>query len=247
MCVLKLFFILISLSFAQASDYDENLASALKIEANHNMSRLRSYKKEVADNKIFENEREKGLGEFLEEQEKWDLIRERSLQDYRKQKYNMSTIPSREGSVEYRQYLKDKMELERKYKQSQKAHVKTRDKILTKQTKTIAQMEVEEFQLNIRNPRYDLAKRSQNKWISTGGFKSASGIGGSGGSFQNNTQPEVDLSPVPDFPPAPAPYEGFEDVPPPIYDGNTSVPYDPSFGGDLSIPPPPPPPPEYDF
>lgn len=228
-----------------ALDYDDELVDTLKIEANHNIQRLKSFRKDDANNRIFENEREKGLGEFFEDQEKWDLIRERGLLEYRKQKHSGT-----QSSGDYKQDLKEKAELRNKYEQSRQTHVKTRDKIRGLQPQTIAELEAEELQLYLKRPRYQVRNRRKNKWVaSTTTAKPGSGSAAPG--FQSNLPPVVnEFPPAPDFPPAPAPYEGFEEIPPPpIYDSNlnNSVPYDPAFGGEMAIPPPPPPPPDYDF
>lgn len=247
---LNLFFILFfSINAIYASDYDEAAIDTLKIEANHDIERLKSYKKETANNKIFEYEREKGLGEFFEEQERWDLIRERGLREYLKQK---SPVVLDETSELYKKDLKEKASADSRYEQSRAAHVRTRDKIRSLQPRSLAILEAEELQIFTDRPRYDLRKKRTNKWALGAGAKSGASAGAPG--FQGSAPPPVnnDFTPPPplDFPAAPAPYEGFEELPPPpIYDSsmNTSIPYDPSFGGEMSIPPPPPPPPDYNF
>lgn len=246
------FILLFSVNNIYASDYDDETVDTLKIEANHNIERLMSFKYEAANNKIFENEREKGLGDFLEDQEKWDLIRERGLREYLRLKYRESA----EGKSEaYKRDLKEKTELLKEYENSRKKHVKARDKVRSQQTRTLSELEADELKIYSDRPRFDSARRGKGKWTA-GAFSkhssgSASGSAGIGGGFQPPA-PANDFPPPqpPDFPPAPAPYEGFEDIPPPpIYDNtmNTGIPYDPSFGGGLSIPPPPPPPPDFDF
>lgn len=243
------FILLFGVSFIYASDYDKALVDTLKIEANHNIERLKSYKKEKLNNRIFENEREKGLGEFLEEQEKWDLIRERGRQEYRKQKLSETQEINRK---EYERDLKEKLEERQQYEYSRRVYVKTRDKVRSQQNQTVSQLESEELEFYMNRPRYEFNKRHKNKWIAAGGSKPSTGSGSSG--YQGGiTSPAVSDYPQnqTEFPPAPAPaYEGFEEVPPPpLYDSNmnSNIPYDPSFGGDVSIPPPPPPPLDYDF
>lgn len=230
------------LSSAQAADVDESLAESLKIEANHNLNRIKSYKGEAENNKVFENEREKGLGEFFEDQEKWDLIRERGLRDYLKQK---RVQKSYEGSPEHQQYLKETAEALNQYEKGRSIYVTTRNKIRSQQTQEIAQLEKEEFQLKLNRPRYDLQKRNRNKWVTASGSKMGGGSSSSSGGYQNSNIQNNYPPPTQDYSNAPS-NEGFDTMPPPpVYD---NVPYDPSFGGDMSIPPPPPPPPpDYDF
>lgn len=230
------------------SEFDDAVIDTLKIEANHNIERLKSFKEETTYNKIFENEREKGLGEYFEEQEKWDLIRERGLAEYKKQK---APVTPDETSAEYRRDQKEKADANNRYEQSRERLVRTRDKIRRMQPQSLTLLEEEELQLFVDRPRYDIRKKRMNKWVSSG-LKSGSAGGGAAPSFLNNPTPPIANDfvppPPPDFPAAPAPYEGFEELPPPpMYDNsmNTGVPYDPSFGG--TIPPPPPPPPDYNF
>ena len=51
-----IFILILSGSALWANDFDEEVIDKLKIEANHNVERLKSYKKETTYNKIFENE-----------------------------------------------------------------------------------------------------------------------------------------------------------------------------------------------
>lgn len=247
----NLFFILILSGFALwAEEYDEDVIDKLKIEANHDVERLKSFRKEVENNRIFANEREKGLGEYLEEQEKWDLIRERGLRDYIKQKTPLADMD--ENSDEYKEDQKEKQRAEERYEKGRETHVRTRNKIHSQIPKNLTALEAEELQIFVDRPRYDVRKKRQNKWAGKSG---GSGSTAAAPGFQNTAPPPaindfVPPPPAPDFPAAPAPYEGFEELPPPpMYDSNmnTSVPYDPSFGGEMSIPPPPPPPPDYNF
>jgi hypothetical protein len=247
-CFVITFLFLNCVHAEESDEFDEALVDTLKIEANHNQNRLKSFKSEISNNKIFENEREKALGEFLEDQEKWDLLRERGLRDYRQQKKEYSS-PT-EKSPEYTEYLKQAASIIKAYEKSRESHVKTRNLILNSKTNDILKLESEELGLYSLRPRYELRKRGLNKWITAGG-KTNTGSNLNSEVFAQPPPPiNNDFQPPPDFPAAPAPYEGFEDLPPPpSFDSNlnNSVPYDPSFGGDMSIPPPPPPPPDYDF
>lgn len=254
MNLIKLFFIFfLCFNCVYAQDIapiDEDVADSLKIEANHDINRLKSFKSEINNNKIYDNEREKALGEFLEDQEKWDLLRERGLRDYRKQKREYLT-PT-ESSPEYREYLKQAAKIQQDYEKSRVALVRTRDRILSSRSAQIVQLEADELQLYSLRPRYELMKRSRNKWVASSS-KSGLGVSSGSGGYVPPPPPISNDYPPPstsDFPAAPAPYEGFEELPPPpVYDSNINngVPYDPTFSGDMSIPPPPPPPPDYDF
>lgn len=231
---------------------DEVVVDKLKIEANHDVERLKSFRREVENNRIFGNEREKGLGEYLEDQEKWDLIRERGLREYLKFKAPAADMD--ENSDEYKKDQKEKQIADDRYEKSREIHVRTRNKIHSQIPKNLTALEAEELQIFVDRPRFDVRNKRKNKWA-TGSGKSGRGSTASTPGFQSTAPPPaindfVPPPPPPDFPAAPAPYEGFEELPPPpMYDSNmnTSVPYDPSFGGEMAIPPPPPPPPDYNF
>ncbi|AGH95614.1 hypothetical protein [Pseudobdellovibrio exovorus] len=251
---------LLSTTAVVAIEYDADLAESLKIEASHNLERLKSYRTEIKNNKIFENEREKGLAEFLEEQERWELQRERGVQQQRRARRSENRLMS-ENSPEYREYLKELQAEQKRYERNRETYVATRNRVLSRQGSSMAKLESEEYDLMVNRPRYDLTKRRRNKWVTTstpssGGGFSGGTIGGGGVVFpdqnQNPIPPPADFLPVPDFPaPAEVPYGEFDElpVPPPIYDGSAEgMPFDSGFGaGDMSIPPPPPPPPDFDF
>lgn len=239
-------------------------ADALKIEAAHNLNRLKAFGSEARNNKIYEDEREKGLAEFLEEQERWDLLRERGLRQYKTEK-RASATPTDEGP-EYQQYLKVERAQQNRYEESRREYVGVRNRIMDGQKATLATLEAREYDLQSNRPRYEFARRSRNKWV-TAGSGGRSGGGFSGGSSPiggtvDFSQPQLpdnapavpagDFPPLPDFPATAGPYEGgYEElpVPPPVYDGTAGgIPaYDPAFGPEMAIPPPPPPPPDFDF
>lgn len=255
--LLTLIFSFSSLAYAVDDEDADVLAESLKIEANHNINRLKGFRSEIDDNKIYENEREKGLSEFLEDQERWDLLRERGLREYRQTKREESV---NERGPEYQDYLKEKYLQDKDYEKSRELQVSIRNKVQGQSASLVYKLESEEQQLYSARPRYTLRDRTHNKWVSgaggRGGFSGGSGGFSAGGDFPANpAPPATDFPAVTDFPPAPAPYEGYEDFPiPPVYDGNNNggvpTPYDPSFGADaggIAVPPPPPPPPDFDF
>lgn len=262
-----LFFLFIALAVsAGGAELDDDLVEKLKIEANHNLNRLRSYKDEVKNNQIHDSEREKALAEFLEEQERWELLRERGLTDYLKQKKVEALT---ENSPEFRAYQKELELQEKEYEKSRQRHLRTMRAINNSHQQELQKLESQELQLYSDRPRFDLRKRLNNKWAKT----SSSTRPGQSTGFVPPTPPveneinpgfqdvpqlpiNTDLPPMVDFPSAPQPYEVYDEgqIPPQVYDGNVNnpQPYDPSFGGvDYSnpglIPPPPPPPPEFDF
>ncbi|MCC2677699.1 MAG: hypothetical protein K0R29_275 [Pseudobdellovibrio sp.] len=242
---------LLTAGVVQAQEYDQDLADSLKIEANHNVQRLKSFRTEITNNKVFDEEREKGLAEFLEDQEKWDLLRDRGLQEYRRQKRSVGS--PQEGGPEYLEYLEEKESQEARYERSRQIHVRTREKVLSSQDSTVSLLEAEELGLYTARPRYDLRKRSRNKWANASGSGRSGGYsGGSSGSSsfdQSNIPPANDFVPAPEFPPAPPAFDagdGMDFAPAPTFDPNTGMPVDATPQPEINIPPPPPPT-EFDF
>lgn len=243
-------FIFFILSFAvavRAQQLDQELLNSLKIEANHNLSRLKNLKQEKKNNKIYEDEREKALGQALQEQENWEQVREKGLSEYRKQK---KTLTPQEDGPEYRDWQKSRQKEVQQAEKNREIRVRTRNQVLSQNPGVIAQLEDEELGLSETRPRYSLRSRGSNKWVKGGG--SSSGRGSSTGSFGTDFDSGFPPPPpVNDYIPAPPPMDNYEDVPPPpppppAYDYSAApMPYDSGYG---DIPPPPPPPPmDYDF
>lgn len=230
---------------------DNELLEKLNSEANHDSNRRKEFRTDKNGKKIFDDEREKGLALFLEQQEKWDLTREKGLAEHRRQK---KTASPEEGGPEY---IEDQKAKQKQADQLEKARIltlQTRERIRTKLEKQGSTVdETEELGLAQNRPRYDLRKRGRNKWVKNGA-RPGSGSSGSGGSGGYSAPPPVfdDFAPQPDYAPAPVPAEGFEDIPPPPpmnFDSNgQATPFgsgiDSGFG---DVPPPPPPPPPVDY
>lgn len=228
-----------------AEELDSDLLNSLKIEANHNINRLKSLKEEKKNNKVYEEQREKSLGQYLEEQENWEQLREKGLSEYRKQKKGLS--PAEDGP-EYRKYTQERAEMREKAEKTRQVQVRTRNQVLNQNSSSISKLEEEELGLIESRPRYELRFRGKNKWVKGG--SPGGGRASSPGSFSSG---DSDFPPAPppiDYTAAPPPAESYEDIPPPPpppgYDYGAAVPYDAGFG---DVPPPPPPPPavDYDF
>lgn len=234
----------------ETAQTDDVLLKSLKIDAAQNLNRLKAFKEEGNINKIFDEEREKALGEFLEDQEKWDLQRERGLRDYKQEK-KLRTPGVK--SAEYLEYLDEKESQEAIYERNRKIQVNVRDQV-QRQIKSdkIGNLELEELGLANSRPRYSLRDRANNKWVnasSRGGFGGSSGSAISGGGYVPPAPPPAsDFAPATDFPAPPPAFETFDEVqpavPPPVFDSSQGItPFD---GQDMNIPPPPPPP-DFDF
>lgn len=233
-----------------AQQTDEVLLKSLKIDAAQNLNRLKAFKEEGDINKVFDEEREKALGEFLEDQEKWDLLRERGLRDYKKEK-KLRTPGLK--SAEYLEYLDEKESEAAIYERNRRIQVNVRDQVqgLIKSQK-VGNLELEELGLANKRPRYSLRDRANNKWVSAGGRGGSSGFSGAsigGNSYTPPAPPPTsDFAPAVDFPTPPPAFETFDEVqpatPPPVFDSSQGItPFD---GQDMNIPPPPPPP-DFDF
>lgn len=242
-----------SVGLAQTKSAETELAISLKMEANHNLTRLKSLKSEKANQKIYDREREKGLSSFIEEQEKWDMSRERGLSEYRKQKKQSSP---QLGGPEYLADQKVKKAQALEMEKSRRIQVRVTDQVYSENKELIQKLEAQELGLNEERPRYSLRKRAQNRWVKHGS------VTGSGTSSKSRSAAPTYIPPAPppfdDFPPPPvtdyqpipAAMDGFEQIPPPpvpLYEpyGDGATPFDSGFG---DVPPPPPPPPlDYDF
>lgn len=228
---------------AETAKIDNELLQTLNSEAANEQARRSQFYPDRDGKKIFDSEREKGLGLFLEEQEKWDLIREKGLAEHRRQKKIESPV---EGGPEF---LADQKEKKAEAAALDKARIITLETRAHFHTKAKQQgedkQELDELGLAQNRPRYEFRKRGKNKWVKGEGKPSGT-TGGAPPVFD-------DFPPQPDYVPAPQPVEGFEDIPPPPmnYDSaNGAPPYggniDSGFG-DVPPPPPPPPPQDYDF
>ncbi len=233
--------------------YDQNLADRLKQDLNHESNRRKAYKQFEDEKKKTEKEQNKGLALWLEEQEQWDLTREKAVFDYKKTK----RPTPQEFSKEYYDDLAEKERGLRVVEEGRKQHIQVKKDILAQYQPLNVATEEEELGIYDQRPRYDLRKRGRNKWTKSGatiGSGSAGapspGGGDNSGGFQGGDNfdfpppPPTDFSNVPqdnfdDFPPPP---------PPPTDFGSPPGMYDSGFG-DAPIPPPPPPPPEggWDF
>ncbi len=228
-------------NYTHAADVDVEVLQSLKTQANYDQNRRKQFNSDRAAKKIFSSEREKGLGSFLEEQEKWDLQREKGLREQRKLKRTKNLD---EDSPEYRADLKQKENEKNKMETARRLMVRTRDQVIVAKPSTLDAEEMEELGLLQNRPRFDLRKRGKNKWVKG---QSASGAGkpSSGGS---TAPPQAfdDFPVQPDYMPAPAPIDGFEEIPPPpppvnydgVPNGVNGYPYniDSGFG---DAPPPP--------
>lgn len=226
---------------------DEELLNSLKIQANHNLNRLKSFSEEKKNNKVYDNEREKSLGLYLEEQEKWDLQREKGILVYLKGK---KTSTPQEGGPDDLLDQAEKLKLIEKAEQSREVQVRTRNQILLEHPGVVAQLEDEELGLKETRPRYDLRKRGHNKWIKGNATGGSRPLGSGYTPSSNDTDGGFPPPPQDYIPPPPPPPADYEEIPPPPppptydYGSGGGMPYDPGYG---DIPPPPPPPPDYDF
>lgn len=224
---------------------EEETAEQLRGELRYDVTRRKAYKNQDQGDKAFDREREKGLALFLEEQEKWDLARERGIREYKKNKVLNRELD--ENSPEYKEDMKLKMEAVKELETARKKHVTTKKQILAEFDGQVQTTEEQELAIFESRPRYDLRKRARNKWVKSGDRKTIS----SGSSAGGAPPPPVydDFPPPTDYAP-PQPMDSFEEIPPPPpampYDGSSGG-YDTGFG-DTPMPPPPPPPPEgWDF
>ncbi|MFZ3229151.1 MAG: hypothetical protein WA160_03015 [Pseudobdellovibrio sp.] len=218
--------------------------ATLNSEAEFNSNRKSEFKADRDSKKVFDSEREKGLALFLEEQEKWDLIREKGLVEQRKQKKIQSPVEGGPEDIADQQTKKLQKDA---YEKARLITASTRQRIQLKKSKLGEVSESEELKITLNRPRFDLRKRGLNKWVKSKAQVKSGTPGSSSSGFD-------DFPSQPDYMPAPQPVDNFEDIPPPPpfnYEnsGSNANPYgggiDSGFG---DVPPPPPPPPmDLDF
>jgi hypothetical protein len=240
--ILRLTLALILVS-SQALAVDQELVDRLNQDLKHESDRKKAFKEFKNEKQTSEKEQNKGLALWLEEQEQWDLAREKAVFEHKKQK--KYETPG-EGSKEHIEDLAQKERDLRIIEDGRKQHIQTKKKVLAQYQGQGEVSEEEELAIYNSRPRYDLRKRGRNKWMK-GGASMGTGSGSSGGyvpppgGFQDNF----------DFPPPPpadfnnVPTDSFDDFPPPPPApdfGNVPGTFDSGFG-DAPIPPPPPPPP----
>jgi len=258
------FIISLMLIFAQiAHATDQELAAKLKDELEYETKRRNDFKNQRAGKKTYEQEREKGLSLFLEEQEKWDVTREKGLKEQRASRNKSREMD--ETSPEYLQDEKEKKKYEADLEISRKKQIATKQQVSELFKNKVTVTEEEELGVYNDRPRYSLRARGSNKWTAKG---RSGGSGSSGGSSSGASPGGFDSgggsnSAPFDYPPIPnqdyVPTDNFDDLPPPPpmmpYEGygNPNMGGDqPYFEGGGSYPPPtgyPPPPPDggWDF
>lgn len=244
-------YLLLLLISTKCFAYDQLLADRLKEELQHEANRRKAFIQFQDEKKKTEKEQNKGLALWLEEQEQWDLSREKSVFEYKKTK----RVTPQEFSKEYYDDLAQKERDQRVIEEGRKQHIQIKKNIIAQYQPTDVVSEEDELAIYNQRPRYDLRKRGRNKWTKSGaGIGGAAGGSSSGGYNSGGFQGGGDSF---DFPPPPPtdfnniPQDNFDDFPPPPPPadfGNAPGMYDSGFG-DAPIPPPPPPPPDggWDF
>lgn len=218
-----------------SEEIDSVTARKLKDELEFNRNRRSAFKSHDLINKSRDREREKGLAEFLENEEKFTIEREKGLYEYKKSKPKQMD----DDSVEARKDLMVKQEENALKEKNRRIHIQTRDKLISQYTHGNSILsEEEELGLIMQRPRYDLRRRKNNKWLNS----STKNQGASSSSNFSNNSASNQLPP-PDY--SAPPVDNFEDLPPPppavpFEEGGYS-PFDSGFG-EAPVPPPPPPP-----
>lgn len=265
MLKLKLVFIpllfFVCASSASDQELDQQQASQLRRDLEFDVDRRNEFKNHRKNNRVFESEREKGMSIFLEEQEKWDITREKGLPEQRASRAKEKHMD--ETSPEYFQDLKKKQTYEKSQELSRKKLIQTRDQIVKLFKSKVQVTEEEELDIYNSRPRYSLRDRAKNKWVGKG---SKSGVNTGGAASSPGFLPPTGGGAMYDYPPPPVseyvPTDNFEELPPPPpmmpYDnysnpnmGDPEIPFFSEGGNEFDMPPPgfPPPAPEggWDF
>jgi hypothetical protein len=190
----------------------------------------------------FEKARSQGEKAYLEEQEQWELSRQRTMEEYKKKK--AAQIMTDDGpEFQADEVTKKKWDSNREVER-QKYAAKRHEEVLDRKAKGLPSEE-EELGIAEERPRYDYRKRASFGASKTGKSSSSAGsspthsggdkpwTGGGGSNFP--TPPPFDDFGGEGYVPAQNAPEDFGDIPPPpppppVFDDN--------FGGGNSIPPP---------
>jgi len=235
--MLKIF---IWLLFFKVFAADQDLASRLKQDLQHDAERKKAFSRYNDEKQKNEKERDKGLALYLEEQEQWEMAREKTVHEYKRSRKK----PLDENSPEFFADEALKKQREKEMDVARKKHIQEKADIIAQYSSPHQLAEEQELQIYSHRPRYDVRKRENNKWT-----KSGKGLGGSSGSSSGGTNfggsdNGFDLP----IPPPPGdfnttfPADSFDDFPPPPgYDGNMPGSYDSGFGDGMMAPQVPPP------
>ena len=221
-------------------EVDRVLAEKLRSDLQFDVNRRKAFSQHTDENKIYDQEREKGLALFLEEEERWNRLREKETREHKK------TRPTAidEFGHEYQADLKQKENADKQRELDRQRHVRTKSNLFIEFEDKIPQTEERELGLAQNRPRYELRKRAKNKWVNSG--KTLQGGASSSSGSSPFDSPSIPQPSPGDFvsPPMDTNFEDIPPPPPPIpydnFDQGNAGGFDSGFG---DVPPPPPPPP----
>lgn len=242
----QLFLLLVLFLTPKLFAYDQELANRLKQDLLHESNRKRAFKQHEDERRRTDKEQNKGLTLWLEEQEKWDLAREKAKFEFKR---NTRPTPQ-EGSKEYFDDLAEKERDLRVIEDGRKQHIQIKKSITAQFQGQVSLSEEEELGIYNERPRYNLRKRARNKWAKSGSNYGAGGSSGATGGYGGGGYQPSDNYDFPPPPPPDIPQDNFDDFPPPPPATDFANPgtFDSGFGDAPMPPPPPPPPPDgWDF
>jgi len=195
-------------------------------------NRRQQFLKHQAANEKYEQNRVRGLGDYLDETEKWERKRLAALEAYRHENHGQQEIKEQERRMKLFKFHKiENEEWNEERERARQTFIRQRNEHQKREglhTQEWARFEIEELDLKDR-PRYDIKKRNLSGGQYKGKSSKNSGLGGSSGGNDNY------IPPPSNFPSYDSgPYDGGDIPPPPTF---------PDYDGGPDIPPPPPPPP----
>lgn len=205
-------------------------------------NRLRGFREHQDGQKIFDRERQKSEGLWIEGLERWERQRLKARASHRSEAKQSSPA---ESGPEYRVHQASKVASAMEHEAARKNYRRTQEaaRLLRQNKPPVSDME--ELGLTQTRPRYDVTKRA----IYSGkGAGSASRPGSSSPSYGgSNSLPGGGFV----APPPPANFDEFPEPPsdggyvPPPPMGEEDIPPPPTFDDGDFPPPPPPPPPDF--
>lgn len=203
-------------------------SAALAADSFPDEARLRGFAEHQREQTLFDKQRDAGRVAHDEEFERWEKLRAKGIEDYRKQS---KVEAPKENGPEHKEFLAEKEKFEKQRSLDRIEYSKGVKKFDRSIAKGLVSEE-EEYGLYTTRPRFDYKKRCSlgfnHKYCKPGAGAGGSSMGGSSGGGGGSYFP-----PPPSFDDFGGTDSGY--IPPPNLGGE----------GDAEFPPPPPPPPMF--
>lgn len=168
--------------------------------------RLRGFAEQKRQNAEFQKERERGAEEVKKKREQWNREIEKSVNEYRASRDRQATGID-QSSAAYFEDLKLKKQQEQELEKARREYVRSKQADCAPGSSGLSEME--EYGLNQKDDRVDIAKRTMF------GHQVSTSSRGSSRGGSTDFAPPADFGNAPPPPPAPLPEFYEPEVPPP--------------------------------